>query len=436
MSWVAMNEGLDDPCVNALAISPGYLIDGIVLAATAGGLFRSEDAGETWAAVGAPGSVLSVAVAPPPVSADFDLTLQRTALAGTAHLGVFRSTDAGLTWAPSNAGLAARLLVALAISPDFPRDQTVLSCGLEEGVSRSDDGGVTWTSSTEGLPSLEVAGLAISPAFAQDSVVVAATSAGVAISRDRGLTWMATGGPAPAQAIALAPTHLGIGPLLAGGQDGSLHLSTDSGLTWQMLETPFTGEEIAVVAFSPAYANDRTLFAATSRPTAAGARGRAAVWWSRDDGASWQAVVEERGETRWLSLAVPATFGQDDIFYVGLADRVLRPMRRASESRLGSRRPLWIGEQPGGRRTTVVGVTPSPAYAQDETLFAATSSGVYVSRNAGLSWRPLGEGLTDRSIVAVVLSPAYPDDGLVFAAGLGGTIWRLDDVERRALRDA
>ena len=60
-------------------------------------------------------------------------------------------------------------------------------------------------------------------------------------------------------------------------------------------------------------------------------------------------------------------------------------------------------------------------------LFAATSAGVYVSRNAGLSWKPLREGLTDRSIVGVVVSPAYPNDRLVFAASLGGTIWRLRD---------
>jgi photosystem II stability/assembly factor-like uncharacterized protein len=427
VQWVPMNEGLTDRCVNALALSPGFAIDGIALAATAGGVFRTEDSGATWTSVGDVGSALCVAVPPPPTRHDFDLEQHRVTLAGTAQGGIFRSSDGGQTWAEANQGLAARLLVTLVISPNFTADQTLFACGLEEGVQRSVDGGHTWQQTIAGLDSLEVAGLAVSPAFATDRVVVAATAAGIALSRDGGDSWYSVGGPIPAQAVALAPGFSGVGAILAGGPRGDVHLSSDGGLTWRPLDAPFLGEELATLAFSPNYGKDTTLLAATSRPGADDADARTAVWWSTDDGATWEAALQEKDQTRWVSLAVPPTFERDGGFFVGIANRVVRPMRNAVESR-GGRRPIWTGERPGGPRATVVHLALSPHFATDQTLFTATSAGVYVSRTGGRGWRPLRDGMTDRSIVAVALSPAYADDRLVFAASLGGAIWRLRDA--------
>ena len=434
-TWTPINSGLTDLCVNGLAMSSEYVIDAIVFAAAADGVYRSDDGGDTWVKYADGISALCVAVAPPggfaPAAASLeefeaiDFTLHRTVLAGTVDRGIYRSVDAGVDWQPSSTGLTAHMLVALTVSPDFARDGLLLAGGLEDGVSRSADGGVTWAPSNDGLPTLQVAGLAMAPDLAATGLVVAATAAGVAVSRDRGQTWSLAAGPAAAQAVAIGPAAAG-SPILAGSGDGALHLSADAGATWQSLTAPFAGDEITMVAFSPAYADDRTLFAATNRPGAGPRDGRAAVWWSHDGGATWAAAMEERGWTRWLSLAVPPTFAQDGTFFIGIANRVLRSVRRAATSPR-SGRPLWIGEQPGGRATSVVAVAPSPAYAEDRTLFAATSTGVYVSRDAGLGWQPLPEGLGDRAIVAVVPAPTYAADGLVFAAGLGGTIWRLRD---------
>jgi photosystem II stability/assembly factor-like uncharacterized protein len=437
-SWMPVNEGLGDPCINGLAISPTFMLDGIVLAATANGIYRSEDSGGQWQLVGDVGSVLSIAVLPPDALSIVDptiidetvLTHYRTVLAGTAHGGIVRSLDGGGSWQPASQGLNARLVVSLALSPDFARDRTLYSCSLEEGIHRSDDDGASWQASNVGLPALEVAGLALSPAFAEDRTLVAATAGGVAISRNGGESWLATGGPTPAQAIAVAPDYRRLGGLLAAGSDGSLRLSSDSGLTWRSLPVPFIGQEVAMVAFSPGFAEDGMLFAATTQATGPGGTGQASVWQSTDRGESWQTVLIERDEGRWLSLAIPPTFSDDGAFYIGLGDRVLRPMRRASERRLGGQRPIWIGEHLGNARTVVVGLALSPAYRFDQTLFAATSAGVFVSRNAGLSWRPLAAGMIDRSIVAVVPTPTYADDRTVYAASLGGTIWRLVDALR------
>ena len=73
------------------------------------------------------------------------------------------------------------------------------------------------------------------------------------------------------------------------------------------------------------------------------------------------------------------------------------------------------------------------AGSEDRIVTSASEAGFrpfdrYGAPIPGLSWKPLREGLTDRSIVGVVVSPAYADDRLVFAASLGGTIWRLRDA--------
>jgi hypothetical protein len=88
---------------------------------------------------------------------------------------------------------------------------------------------------------------------------------------------------------------------------------------------------------------------------------------------------------------------------------------------------MFPGQDTAGRLPAITDLVVSPAYAQDRTLFAATSAGVYVSRDGGASFAAWNVGLEPVSMVAVTLSPAYARDRLVYALGLGGTIWRRED---------
>jgi hypothetical protein len=58
-------------------------------------------------------------------------------------------------------------------------------------------------------------------------------------------------------------------------------------------------------------------------------------------------------------------------------------------------------------------------------VFAATTVGVFVSTDRGLSWSPLGGAPQVAGVEVVVTSPGYADDGIVFAGALGGLYrWR------------
>jgi len=81
----------------------------------------------------------------------------------------------------------------------------------------------------------------------------------------------------------------------------------------------------------------------------------------------------------------------------------------------------------------------SPDFARDRTLFAAlltpgnSGGGLYVSNDAGRSWRPTMSGLSDTVIAEVVVAPGFPVNRTVFAltssSGLfrsteGGATWQ------------
>jgi Sortilin, neurotensin receptor 3, len=113
---------------------------GALLASTADGLMRSDDAGETWYAVASEQRVVYV-----------DPSNQDTLFATASGTPLLRSADGGATWTPLLAGpdYAGRVLDAVAVSP---ADPNLIYAGLkrpsisdEYWLYRSSDSGATWT---------------------------------------------------------------------------------------------------------------------------------------------------------------------------------------------------------------------------------------------------------------------------------------------------
>lgn len=122
--------------VYALASSPQA--PDTIYAVTDQALIRSMDAGKTWSPVpGAPASLRAIAVDP------FNV---RLLYAGAYGSGLFKSTDAGMSWAAINHGLqpsAGGKLYPLNVWPD-PNFPGVLFAAINTGLARSSDSGATW----------------------------------------------------------------------------------------------------------------------------------------------------------------------------------------------------------------------------------------------------------------------------------------------------
>jgi hypothetical protein len=105
--------------------------------------------------------------------------------------------------------------------------------------------------------------------------------------------------------------------------------------------------------------------------------------------------------------------------------------------RRGERRPLWqrvaLGRSglpaASAANTAITAVTATPTFAVDRTLYVATNSGVFVSRDRGDTYHPWTHaGLGPQRIIALAISPNFREDRLVFALELGGTVWQRRDA--------
>jgi photosystem II stability/assembly factor-like uncharacterized protein len=217
-----------------VAVSPNFTSDRRVFAGVAGGVMRSVDAGQTWEGVllpEPPPIVSALAVSP---GFDRDAIL----LAGTLEDGVFRSADRGGRWARWNFGLLDLQVYCMALSPGFADDETVF-VGTETGIFRSTNGGRAWREVDFSIELAPVLSLAISPDFTNEEedersgVLFAGTeSNGLYLSEDRGRTWKRLGEDIitePVNGILLSP---GVSSTILVALSDRLLVSRDGGESW------------------------------------------------------------------------------------------------------------------------------------------------------------------------------------------------------------
>lgn len=190
----------------------------VMIALSAGGVYVTKDAGETWAAsnhgVAAPflpdpdpefGQCVHKVVADP--ANPEHLLLQN-------HGGVFRSTDWGESWERAEVGLPANFGfgIAAATTPGSPAfcfplvaDMSRFPADNRAGVYRTDDWGLSWQDSSSGLPDGNFYSIVLRDALTVDDV----DPAGVYIGTRSGEVWASPdAGQSWSQAIAHLPDVL------------------------------------------------------------------------------------------------------------------------------------------------------------------------------------------------------------------------------------
>jgi photosystem II stability/assembly factor-like uncharacterized protein len=231
-----------------IAVSPQYRTDRtIYLGTRQGDLYvstRGGEAGSWTTATDLKTWIRTLALSP-------DFARDHTMFAGTEK-GVMRSTDAGRTW--THTGPTTLALVA--ISPDYDHDHTVFA-GTHDGLDVTRDGGATWTRTGPGPfePARGVAAVAVSPSFAQDgTVLLSIDGVGLFRSRDRGTTFDPVGADLRRRGLVIAdfdrPTSVPIQFSRSFATDHTVYAyaqtsllrSTDAGDHWTVLALPDTAD--------------------------------------------------------------------------------------------------------------------------------------------------------------------------------------------------
>ncbi|KAB2923619.1 MAG: choice-of-anchor D domain-containing protein [Bacteroidetes bacterium] len=185
-------------------------------------------------------------------------------------------------------GPSGGIITLLKASAD---DAAVLAVVAEGPMVRSVDGGFTWSTVASFLPTgagnqrPEIADIAFHP-YSSDTVL-AATTAGLYRSSDRGATWtFISGGPTPRYSVRYAPAN----PAIVIGSDGAGVLrSTDGGWSWSPLKdnTFFGNRPVRRVAVHPADAEpfSMRIAATTTFDDTTG------IFLTTNGGAAWQPMV-------------------------------------------------------------------------------------------------------------------------------------------------
>jgi photosystem II stability/assembly factor-like uncharacterized protein len=154
-----------------LAVNPGNSKE--VYAATVKGLFFSSNGGDQWTKVDSfeqatrqvpildePGPIaeLNLWVVTEVVFDPFD---PQVILAATQHGGIWRSDDGGQTWKQAAAGMDPNEIVST-ILPDPNTRDLYYAATIQSGVFVSLDGGQTWKTINSGLDPRKIANLALS----------------------------------------------------------------------------------------------------------------------------------------------------------------------------------------------------------------------------------------------------------------------------------
>jgi photosystem II stability/assembly factor-like uncharacterized protein len=388
------------------------------------GVFRSDDAGQTWSLLpGLPAwSITDLAMDPGDPAVLYAAVGH---IFGDPANGVYKSTDGGATWARLGGGLPTALVgrIALAVAPSNPQRlyalmaERALPDGGEastQGAYRSDDAGLTWTRLTA-LTSIHATyGWYLNVAAVHPSDPDVVVFGGLTLVRSTS---------AGSSFTTITPPHVDMhavawdaaGRLLV-GDDGGLHRSTNAGGSWQPLNAG-----LGIVQFYPglsSHPTDPTRVLGGTQDNGSNLRSTDSLTWTRITGG-------DGGWTQW-DQASP--------------NRLFTEMQGTAN--------VYLSTNGGGSFSgTSSGIVRSdrncflPPYlidaANSARMFYATHR-VYRSINAGASWTPISLDLTqgEGAIRALALSPADPltlyaatNDSRVLASSDGGFTWdlRLDD---------
>ena len=359
-----------------------------------GDVFRSTDAGQTWALSPRPDettplSARQARMALRPDQPDTLLLVRQGE--SNAPPAVYRSSDAAASWVKLAAtglpaGVAPQAMLAL------PGGAFVLN--TTSGTFRSGDNGLTWQPLEGPLSSGAVADFLALPGGSQPTIILAAAGHGLFTSRDAGALWQPHGSGLPFNSkIGGLLTHPARAGLVYAFSDrrfvGSdlapppLLRSNDGGQSWAPAAQGLPAVQITAAALDP---NDpNAIFLAEWEH----------FFRSSDGGVSWQVSRLEFGSHGALAIAP----SDPNVIYMAG-----RPALRSAD-RGATWQPIpVIAAGESQQVNEIVGLVVDPADAAH--VWAARRDGVLESRNSGQSWQAIGPAGREIRWLAAATAPA------------------------------
>jgi photosystem II stability/assembly factor-like uncharacterized protein len=221
------NQNPYEDYIYCISASPNFRKDGLVCAAKQSGLYYSRDKDKTWKDAY---TSLKLVAPLPTFYAAISIVNEITYVFAGIEGKILRSLTAGETWEIADLDSPAPQVTALAVSPNFAKDGTLLAATVQDGILRSIDRGMNWTGWNFGLYDSNINALT----FLDSQIVFAGTQSGIFRSSNAGRSWRDLDFPmdlAPVVCLAISRE----GTIHAGTEAEGLHVSCDEGTTWERL---------------------------------------------------------------------------------------------------------------------------------------------------------------------------------------------------------
>ncbi len=463
--------------VRALALAPSD--PAVIVAGTLTGIFRSGDAGQSWARISPKDdpeikNLDSIAIDP------LD---PQTIYAGTWHLP-WKTSDGGRSWKQIHAGMIDDSDV-MTLTLDRRSPQTVYATACS-GIYRSTNGAARWAKVT-GIPASSRRTRAFTQAREAADTFYAGTTEGLWVSENGTATWRLV---TRKEIVINALVSLPGGGLLVGADGAGVLRSEGPAFNWQASNDGFSERFVSRIAFDvprgrmlTTVLGDRHYGGVLVAPSATGPweklapglEGREAlaldvlpgggvlagtdngVFLTGSEGGPWRRLATAIGGIEVQPRATDIAALSDAVFLaatsqgllrtanagkswqvqsLGLGGAVSAVARAATEAgtalaatafgifRTTDYGSAWtlISEPLGRSSTHAIRFLPG----NDKVVFATTSEGLYRSTDQGRTWTPRGGGLPLLDITGLGL---HPDGQTAFASDFQrGGVWRSDDA--------
>jgi photosystem II stability/assembly factor-like uncharacterized protein len=387
--------------VGGLAFDPSY--PSTAYAGAGDGVYRSDDGGASWTRLnGSPASDQLVMDPLHPTT----LYASHVAILGGENTGVFKTTNAGSTWRQFTLGLGGTGGWALAIHPTDPEVVYMGPLADRPRVWMSTEGGHRWTAQHRGLgeTSLEFTALVIDHTV--PSTLYASSNdlfgPGVFKSTNGGRSWaVASESLYLVWDLVMDPTDTS--HLIAGATPGVFE-SIDGANSWHPLGLPRSIRSVAVDPSDP-----DTMYAGTWGDEEEGS----VVFRTIDRGLTWKQILRVDLPSRSIyDLEIdPVT---PEVLYAAVDSSGI-----IHKSFDGGETWAQVGEGVVTGSVNDVAVVPD----DPQTVYAGTSTGVFVTHDGGETWSAMSDGMFRTLVYALATNST---GSRLYASVAGGGVFRFD----------